>query len=53
MKPKIKIKNMRSFYSLTEKEIEFIIGCIQTYETTPYYKECRDDELIDSIIGKF
>ena len=43
---------MRSLGSLTECEIEFIIGCIQTYQTTPYYREDRDSEIIDSIIEK-
>ena len=43
---------MRNLESLTESEIEFIIGCIQTYQTTPYYKEDRDDDIIDSIIDK-
>lgn len=37
---------------LTQNEIEFIIGCIQTYQTTPYYKEDRDNETIESIINK-
>jgi len=43
---------MRSLEMLTEEEIQFIIECIQTYQSSPYYKDDRDGEIIDSIIGK-
>jgi len=43
---------MRNLESLTESEIEFIVSCIQSYQTTPYYKEDRDDDIINRIIDK-
>jgi hypothetical protein len=43
---------MRSLEMLTEEEIQFIIECIQTYQSSPYYKDDRDGEMIDSIISK-
>jgi hypothetical protein len=43
---------MRKLEMLSEQEIEFIVDCIQTYQTTQYYKEDRDSEIIDSIIDK-
>ena len=41
-------------YELTEEETQFIIECIQTYQSTPYYMENRvpEDEIIESIIDK-
>ena len=43
---------MRHLESLKESEIEFIVSCIQSYQTTPYYEEDRDDDIINSIIDK-
>ena len=43
---------MRSLEMLTEEEIQFIIECIQTYQSSTYHKEDRDGEMIDSIIDK-
>ena len=43
---------MRNLEMLTEEEIQFIIQCIQTYQSSTYYKEDRDGEMIDSIIDK-
>jgi hypothetical protein len=45
------------YYELTEEEKQFIIECIQTYQSTTYYREnrkelIREDEIIDSIIDK-
>ena len=42
---------------LTEEEKQFIIECIQTYQSTTYYREnrkelIREDEIIESIIDK-
>ena len=37
---------MRSLEMLTEEEIQFIIECIQTYQSTPYYRGGRDDEMM-------
>jgi len=44
------------YYELTEEETQFIIMCIQTYQSTPYYRDNRggrDDEIIESIVGNF
>jgi len=43
---------MRNLEMLKEEEIQFIIQCIQTYQSSTYYKEDRDGEMIDSIIDK-
>ena len=42
------------YYELTEEEKQFIIECIQTYQSTPYYMENRvpEYEFIYSIIDK-
>ena len=43
-------------YELTEEETQFIIMCIQTYQSTPYYRDNRDDrddEIIESIMDNF
>ena len=43
---------MRNLESLTESEIDFIVSCFQSFENSPYYKEDRDDMIMESIICK-
>jgi hypothetical protein len=38
--------------NLTQNELEFIIQCIQTYQSSPYYKEDRYGDIIESILNK-
>lgn len=42
---------MNTHITLTPQQVEFIIRCIQSYESTPYYKEDRDFAIMESIIS--